>query len=45
MQGGHAIAHGQTTVARLQRLLSHAQPGRYALRVEGQRGATRLTIG
>jgi len=37
MAGGHAQSHGSTSVARLNRVLSHLKPGRYVLHVNGQR--------
>jgi len=43
MQGGHAKSHGKTSLARLQRTLNHAQPGRYVLRIQGQ-GGRRISL-
>jgi hypothetical protein len=44
MHGGHAVSHGRTDVRRLQGILNHVRPGRYVLRVEGQKGGTRIAI-
>jgi len=43
MQGGHAVGHGATGAAGLQRALNHAPQGRYVLRIAGQ-GGSRISI-
>jgi hypothetical protein len=44
MRGGHAYSHGATSVRRLQSVFNHAPSGRYVLRVQGQKGGTRITV-
>ncbi len=44
MHGGHAQSHGTTGVRRLQRVLNHARPGRYVLRIQGQREGTMIVV-
>jgi Collagen triple helix repeat (20 copies)/Divergent InlB B-repeat domain len=45
MRGGHAVSHGATGAARLQRTLNRLRPGRYALHVQGQRKNTPIVVG
>jgi Collagen triple helix repeat (20 copies)/Divergent InlB B-repeat domain len=44
MQGGHAVGHGATGAAGLQRTLNRAPSGRYVLRIAGQKGGKRISI-
>ena len=44
MQGGHAVGHGATGAAGLQRALNRAPQGRYVLRIAGQ-GGRRIHVG
>ena len=44
MQGGHAVGHGTTGAAGLQRALNGAPSGRYVLRIAGQKGGKRISI-
>jgi hypothetical protein len=39
-RGGGVVSHGSTGTARLQHVLDHLRPGRYALQIAGQRSVT-----
>ena len=44
MHGGHAVSHGKTSSARLQKVLNGLSDGNYVLQVKGQSGGTSVVV-
>jgi hypothetical protein len=44
MNSGHAVSHGKTSSARLQKVLNGLPGGNYVLRVQGQAAGTSIVV-